>query len=72
MKVPHLTPVKSSNLQSVGYDHRGLFVRFQGGTTYHYADVPKSVFEELVKADSPGRTFQSLIRGKYVHRQVDA
>lgn len=66
-----MVPVKSSNLQSVGYGAHGLFVRFAGGVAYHYPDAPKSVFDELVGAESPGAVFRDRVRGKYTHKKLD-
>jgi hypothetical protein len=71
MKMPAMVPVKSSNLQSVGFGNHGLFVRFSGGAVYRYPDAPKAVFDKLVQAESPGRAFQAEVRGKYAHQQHD-
>lgn len=71
MKMPTMVPVKSSNLQSVGYsDSHGLFVRFSGGALYSYPEAPKSVFDEVVQAESPGRVFREKAR-HYTHKKHD-
>lgn len=72
MKVPKLTPVKSSNIQSVGHNDHGLFVRFAGGGLYQYLDAPKSLYDEMVAAESAGKFFRANVAGKFKHRQHDA
>lgn len=49
--------LKSSSLVSAGYDasQRLLYLKFQGGGVYRYFNVPSSVFEELLAAESHGR-----------------
>lgn len=65
---------QSTNIHSFGYDEptQTLAIRFRksGGeiaSTYHYSGVPKSVFEEMQKADSHGSFFHLSVRGKYTH-----
>lgn len=49
--------LKSSNVVSTGYDgaKRILFLKFQKGYVYRYFDVPRIIFDELLRADSHGR-----------------
>lgn len=68
-------PVKSSNLESVGYDEKEsiLQVKFldrRSGKTYQYKDVPKMVYNEMVTASSIGSYFQKYIRPIYHYREV--
>lgn len=72
MKPPAMTPVKSRNLQSIGYSNDGLFVRFNGGGLYQYPDAPRSVYEEGLKSESPGNWFRDAVRGKFEHKKYDA
>ena len=69
-----LTSVKSSNIAAQGYDpvSQVLAIRFTGGSDkiYHYKSVPPEVAEEFAKADSIGRAFASMIRGKFEHQVV--
>jgi hypothetical protein len=62
-------PVKSSNVRSVGYDKETstLAVEFNGGSVYHYHDVPKEVHENLIASRSVGGFLSSNIRGKFKH-----
>ena len=59
--------VNSSNVASVGYDDASstLEIEFHGGAIYQYFDVPKSVFDMLLEADSPGAVVHQQIRGVY-------
>lgn len=71
-----MTPLKevdSSLIHSHGYDHasRTLAIVFRnGGKRYEYRDVPPDVAEQLDKADSAGKAFGTLIRGKFDHTMV--
>ncbi len=60
-------PVESSNLKSVGYDPatKTLELEFQNGGVYQYYEVPRDVYDGLMKADSHGRYFISAIKGAY-------
>lgn len=62
-----LQPVKSSNLDAVGYDNTTstLAVKFKNGSEYHYAGVPAELFEQLLAAPSVGSFYGSAIRGKF-------
>ena len=71
MKLPAMVDVKSSNIQSLGYDNRGLFVRFIGGVAYHYPEAPKILFDELVQSESVGKEFSAKVRGKFTHRRLE-
>ena len=45
----HLTPCKSSTIESLGYDPvtRTLAVKFKNGGVYHYHDVPLEAHRAL-------------------------
>jgi len=62
------TPVRSSNLKSVGYDSATskLEIEFDHGSIYQYSAVPESVYNQLMKASSYGRYFNEYIKGVYV------
>ncbi len=66
------TPVSSSNLRSVGYDpaSQTLEIEFQNGRIYQYFNVPQSVYDALMAAESHGRYFLAHIRGVYPYRRV--
>ncbi len=67
------TPVKSSNLVSVGYDPQQqiLEIEFNTGSIYQYLNVPADLYNGLMSADSHGRYFDEHIRNAgYVYRQI--
>lgn len=57
--------VNSSNIKSVGYLNNNLLVEYHSGDVYSYHNVPISLYEKLVTADSVGRFINSEIKGKY-------
>ena len=60
-------PVESRALLAVGYSRRlrALEVEFKRGGTYRYLDVPRTVYEGLVSADSKAGYYNRHVRGKY-------
>lgn len=62
-----MTPVASSNIDSVGYDAdtETLRIRFNDGGTYDYQAVPPHVHDSLMKATSVGSYFHSHIKNAY-------
>lgn len=70
--LPRLLPVESSSIDAVGYDpaSKRLYVRFRSGYIYVYYEVAKSVFDDLLTADSKGRFLNQEIRGAYAYRRL--
>jgi KTSC domain len=64
--------VESSNLASVGYDEstKTLEIQFHSGGIYEYDDVEKEIYDDLMKAESKGSYFMSMIRGAYSYNRV--
>jgi hypothetical protein len=62
-----LKPVKSSNIDAIGYEEASetLFVRFKGGGTYKYTLVPRKTFDALEKAGSKGAFFNQVIKDRF-------
>ena len=60
-----MTPVVSSNVESVGFKDGKLQVQFKGGGLYSYNNVKPAVFEAFIKAPSPGKYFAANVKGKY-------
>lgn len=63
-------PVESSNLKSVGYEDNVLEIEFLDGGVYQYFDVPESIYDGLVQAESAGKYFWSNIRGAFRYARV--
>jgi alpha-mannosidase len=67
------TRVKSSVIASVGYDarQRRLEVEFHNGRVYAYFEVPASVYEDLVTAESVGKFFNEGVKPNYESELVE-
>jgi hypothetical protein len=66
-------PVESSLIRSVGYDLDSsiLEVEFaEEGRTYEYYDVPLSVYQELMEAESKGSYFNDHVKDVYPFERV--
>lgn len=63
----HRNHVTSSAISSVGYDDRSsvLEVEFASGAVYDYLDVPKKVYQALLKAPSKGSFVSRRVRDRY-------
>ena len=61
------TPVKSSNIASVGYDSasRTLEVEFISGGVYKYSSVAPATALAFRKSKSKGQYFASFIKNKF-------
>ena len=62
-----LVPVTSSMLLAVGYDatKRELEAVFSSGQVWRYQEVPRRVYQELLKAESKGSYMRSCVIGLY-------
>ena len=56
--------VKSSNLESIGYDPKKMLleVEFSNGEVYQYHPVTEEAHKELMNAESQGKWFWANIR----------
>lgn len=68
--IPELKPVKSSNIEAIGYEHGELHVKFRNGGHYVYDGVPGSLHAGLLAADSKGAYLIEKIRGTFAHRKL--
>lgn len=64
--------VTSSNVESVGYDlnTQTLEVEFKNGNIYQYFDIPETIYDAMVKADSAGKFLINNIKGVYRYARV--
>jgi hypothetical protein len=60
-------PIESSSVAAAGYDvdRKILRLRYSGGATYDYADVPQEVFAAFVAAPSRGQFVNQHIKPCY-------
>lgn len=65
-----MIPVDSSNLASVGYENRTLYIAFHSGGLYSYAGVPERIYQELLAAPSKGKYFHAYIKGVYPYQRI--
>lgn len=59
--------VSSSNIASIGYDpdNQVLEIEFLSGAVYQYYDVPQSVYDGLMAADSHGKFLDVYIKNRH-------
>lgn len=65
--------VTSSNILSIGYDPDNMIleVEFTTGAVYQYYDVPQSIYDGLMAADSHGTYLSAYVKkGGYRYAQV--
>lgn len=68
------TPVKSTNVASVGYNEQTntLEIAFRSGAIYQYAGVEPQTHTELLGAESIGRFVnQNIVGGGFKGERVD-
>lgn len=54
-----MVSVESSHIKAIGYDEETKVMRVEySQATYEYADVPKTVYEQIMSADSKGRALK--------------
>jgi hypothetical protein len=70
-KIP-MTPVKSSNLKGCGHckDSSTLVVEFNHGGVYHFAGVDEETADAFLSAESVGKAFHSMIKGKFESTKI--
>lgn len=65
--------VTSSNILSIGYDPDNMIleVEFTTGAVYQYYDVPQSIYDGLMAADSHGTYLSAYVKkGGYRYAQI--
>jgi hypothetical protein len=65
--------VNSTNIDSVGYnaDTQTLTVKFKvSGQVYEYLNVPQTLYESLMTAESKGKYINDNIRSQFTYRRV--
>jgi len=65
--------VSSSNIEDIEYDEKSetMSVTFNNRSTYQLFNVPKDVYERLIKAGSIGAYYASNIKGRYSTSRVN-
>lgn len=68
-----LIPVKSSSIDSIGYNTKSstLIVKFKNGGLYAYSDVPAAVHQQFMNASSHGQYLDAGIRDVYSFQRIN-
>jgi hypothetical protein len=68
------TPVESTFLKSAGYsaETKTLAIAFRDGTLIHYGNVKPDIWDAFLEAESKGRFFHQVIRGRYAGLKIEA
>lgn len=65
-----MIPVSSSDIASIGYEGRTLYIAFNSGGVYSYAGVPEAVYRALMAAPSHGKYFHAHVKNTYPYRRI--
>lgn len=65
--------IDSTHIRNISYSRKAkeLRVIFKNGNLYTYKDVPRSVFEKITKAESVGKKFNALVKGKFTFHKEE-
>ncbi len=65
-------PVNAATIRSIGYDEatQTLEIEFTNGGVYQYYELPKEVYEQMMKSASLGRFFLFEVKGGYQYAKV--
>jgi hypothetical protein len=65
-------PLDSSAVKSAGYDDEAmeLELEFRGGRVYRFRDVPKGVYDFLLRTPEKGRYVRRMISDRYAYFEV--
>ena len=75
--VSMMAMVESSTIESIYWTNivgktGSLVIKFWSGKEYLYKNVEAFTFSELISADSVGKKFNEIIRGKYEYELMPA
>lgn len=64
--------VQSSSIDSIGYnsDSNILEIEFLNGRIYQFFNVPESIFNGMMSADSHGKYLNDNIKGIYNYKEI--
>ena len=73
-KTVPMQEVESSAISEIGYEKytETLLIRFkESGVLYAYFEVPQSIYEKLINAESIGKSFNQDIKDIYDYERID-
>lgn len=64
---------ESGNIDYIGYDHikHTLMVTFKRGKSYHYFDVPQSMWQRFLTSESKGKFLNANIKNIFEYKAVE-
>jgi KTSC domain len=67
-----MVSVSSSQISAVGYDPETMEARveFTNGSVYSYQGVPMGITDEIIKSESPGRTFSATLKFGFTYSRI--
>jgi hypothetical protein len=73
--LPEMTPVRSSNLHSVGHDGTALYVSFRDSkgnvvSTYRYPTATSEHHRAMLEASSAGAYFHATVKNRHTGVKV--
>ncbi|MGM9478230.1 KTSC domain-containing protein [Pedobacter sp. GSP4] len=73
MSSTEMTPVTSSNIDSIGYDEPNqiVYVRFLNGSLYIYKGVPQHEFQNLLEAPSHGSYLNRNFKNVFPYERIE-
>jgi hypothetical protein len=73
MSLPEMTPVSSSNIESIGYDesNQQVYIRFLNGSLYTYVSVPIHEFESLRDSPSIGSYLNRSFKNVFPYERIE-
>ncbi|KKM90278.1 hypothetical protein LCGC14_1240380 [marine sediment metagenome] len=72
--MPDMNNVESSNIAAIGYDEfqAELHVQFKGRpTVYVYQDVPRNIFDDIMRSESKGAFLSAQVKGVYTFDKLE-
>ena len=67
----NLPTIKSSNVESIGYENSTLEVKFLNGGIYQYYGVPDSIYKTLMSGISVGTYLAKNVYEKYAEQKIN-
>lgn len=73
MPKPEMKLVESSNIWQIGYDAKNqkLYIQFNEGGLYSYADFPADMWEEFQASGSKGKFFYKAVKGRFDFTKIE-
>lgn len=65
-----MKPIRSSNIEAVGYESGALYIQLRSGRVYKHTGVPEDLFRNMISASSPGNYYRGFIETMYQRTQV--